>query len=182
MITKILLVLALALAALLVVAAFRSDDFHTTRSTTVSASPADVFAQVNDLHRFQQWNPWAKLDPAMKTTYTGPAAGVGAAFEWAGNNQVGAGRMTIVESRPGEFVRIQLDFLKPFPSTSTAEFTFEREGSQTVVTWSMYGKHAYIPRLIGMFVSMDKMIGGAFEQGLADLKAIVEKPAGLAQN
>lgn len=107
-----------------------------------------VFAQIDDLHRYQVWNPWGKIDPAMNTRFEGPAAGVGAVLAWAGNNQVGEGRMTITESRPNERVGIRLDFLKPFPSTATAEFTVVPQGQNTVVTWSRSGKHTFIPKAI----------------------------------
>jgi Polyketide cyclase / dehydrase and lipid transport len=117
------------------------------------------------------------VDPAVKTTFEGPPAGTGAAFTWAGNNQVGEGRMTITESRPNELIRFKLDFVKPFSGTSTAEFTFKPEGNQTAVTWSLSGKKNFISKAISVFMSMDKMIGGLFEKGLADLKSISESEA-----
>jgi hypothetical protein len=102
------------------------------------AAPAPlVFAQVNDFHRWEAWNPWQKIDPAARNTYSGAPAGPAAVFEWAGNSDVGAGRMTIVESRPDELVRIKLEFLEPFAATNMAEFTFVPEGDRTAVTWSI---------------------------------------------
>ena len=83
--------------------------------------------------------------------------------------------MTITESRPSDLIRIKLDFLKPFASTATAEFTFKPEGNHTVVTWSMAGKNNFIAKAICLFMDMDKMVGGDFETGLASLKAAAEK-------
>ncbi len=132
---------------------------------------------MNDLHNWEAWSPWAKLDPAARQTYDGPPAGVGAAFAWSGNMQVGEGRMTITESRPNELVRLRLDFVKPFKGTNTAEFTFQPDGDQTGVTWAMTGTRTFIPKAIGLFVSCDKMLGGFFEKGLVQLKAVAEAAA-----
>jgi hypothetical protein len=174
MFIKILIVLAVLVVVLLIVAALRSADFRVERSIVVAVPPAAVFAQVNDFHKWRAWNPWAKMDPAMKETYDGPPSGVGASYSWSGNKNVGAGRMTLTESRPVEWIRIKLEFLKPFAATNTAEFTFKPNGNQTVVTWSMFGKSNFICKLMGLFMSMDKMIGSQFEKGLADLKKASE--------
>ncbi len=174
MIKKILAVLAVPVVVLLIVVALQPADFRIARSTAMSAPPAAVFAQVNDLHKFQDWSPWAKLDPAAKTAFQGPPAGTGASFGWAGNMQVGEGTMTITESRPGELVRFQLDFKKPMAGTNTAEFTFKPEGDKTVVTWSMSGHNNFMAKAVGLVINCDKMVGGQFEKGLADLKTIVE--------
>jgi Polyketide cyclase / dehydrase and lipid transport len=174
MLIKILIVLVVIIVVLLIVAALRRADFRVERSIVVSVPPAAVFAQVNDFHKWGAWNPWAKLDPAMKETYDGAPSGVGASYSWRGNKNVGTGRMTLTESRPVEWLKIKLEFLKPFAATNTTEFTFKPNGNQTIVTWSMYGKSNLICRLMGLFMSMDKMVGTQFEKGLADLKAASE--------
>jgi len=176
MLKKILLVLAAIVAAILVVGAFQSDTYRVERSLTIAAPAAALFPQVNDLHKTQAWSPWVKLDPAAKFTFAGPASGVGAVNTWAGNSQVGEGRQTIVESRPDELVRLKLEFFKPMAGESTAEFRFKPEGQGTMVTWSMSGPKNYISKVMCMFLNMDKMIGGHFEEGLANLKALAESP------
>lgn len=174
MIKKILIALALIVAVFAIVAALQPEDVHVTRSATIAAAPAVVFEQINDLHKWQAWSPWAKLDPTAKISYEGPQTGTGAAFSWDGNNQVGVGTMTITESRPNDLIRFKLDFLKPFKGTNTAEFSFKPLGEQTVVTWSMEGKKNFITKAIGLFMDCDKMVGGQFEKGLADLKSVAE--------
>ena len=171
---RLLLVLVLIVVGLVVVIARRPSEFRIERTTVVAAAPAAVFAQVNDFHKWDAWNPWAKLDPAMKQSYEGAPAGVGAVYIWAGNSQVGEGRMTLTESRPSDLIRIKMEFLKPFANTSTAEFTFRPEGDQTVVTWSMEGRNNFMAKAIHLVVNMDKMIGGQFEKGLAQMKAVTE--------
>jgi hypothetical protein len=110
----------------------------------------------------------------MKQAYEGAPAGPGAVYTWAGNKEVGEGRMTVTESRPNELVRINLEFLKPFAATSTAEFRFSPEGDRTAVTWSMVSQTNFVAKIVHLFVDMDTMIGGNFERGLADMKMVVE--------
>ena len=129
---------------------------------------------MNDLHHWQAWSPWGKIDPAMKETFAGAPAGVGAIYTWSGNSQVGEGRMTITESRPNELIRFNLEFLKPFKATNITEFTFKSDGNQTSVSWSMAGKKNFMFKAMGLFMDSDKMVGGDFERGLADLKSVAE--------
>jgi Polyketide cyclase / dehydrase and lipid transport len=171
---KIAAALAVIVIGFVAFVATRPSEYRVARTVTMAVPASAAFAQVNDFHRWGAWNPWAKLDPAMKQTYEGAPAGPGAVYTWAGNTQVGAGRMTMTESRPNELVRINLEFLKPFAATSIAEFTFRPEGDRTAVTWSMVGQANFIAKIVHLFVDMDTMIGGNFERGLADMKSIVE--------
>jgi uncharacterized protein YndB with AHSA1/START domain len=175
---KILLIIGILVAIFVIVAALQPKEFSVVRSTTIAAPPSIVFEQVDNLRNWDAWSPWAKLDPNMKVTFDGPASGVGAGYSWVGNNKVGEGRMTILESRPGELVRIKLEFIKPFKATNTTEFTFKPEGSGTHVTWNMYGDKNFLSKAMGLFMNMDKMVGGDFEKGLASMKSIAEQRAG----
>jgi uncharacterized protein YndB with AHSA1/START domain len=176
-VSKILIGLVLLIVALAGIIAIQPSEFRITRSAKMSA-PADVvFAQVNDFHHWNDWSPWAKMDPAAKNKFDGPESGKDASFWWSGNDQVGEGRMTIVESKPSELVSIRLDFEKPFKATSTSEFTFKPEGDQTVVTWSMFGKNDFMGKAISLVMNCDKMVGTEFEKGLANMKSIVESPS-----
>lgn len=170
----IILIVLLILVALVIVISVQPADFRISRSATIAAPPSAVFPHVNDLHRWEAWSPWAKLDPAMKQTYEGSPAGLGAITSWTGNGKVGEGRMTILESRPDELVRIKLEFLKPFTATNEAEFTFKPEGSGTLVTWTMTGRNNFISKAMGLVMNMEKVIGGQFDQGLGTLKSVAE--------
>ena len=174
MVKKILLALLAVIAILIGLIVAQPASYKVVRSTTINAPQAEVFALINDFHGWDKWSPWAKLDPNMKTTYSGAGSGPGAAYHWVGNNDVGEGRMTITESKPGELVRMKLDFLKPFPSTSTAEFALKPEGSGTALTWTMLGKANFMMKCMGLIMNCDKMVGGQFEQGLTNLRSIVE--------
>jgi hypothetical protein len=175
--TTILIVVAAVVIVFVVVVGTRSSDFRVSRTATISAPAAAVFAQVNDLHQWEAWSPWEKMDPALKRTFAGPSAGTGASYSWVGNKKAGEGRMTITESRPGELVRIKLEFLKPFKATHTAEFNFKPEGNQTVVTWGMFGTNNFMAKAFHLVMDFDKMIGGDFERGLAQMKSVAEAAA-----
>ncbi|MBA3832195.1 MAG: SRPBCC family protein [Chthoniobacterales bacterium] len=174
MIMNILLALGAIIVLFLVVVATRPNDFRISRSTTILAPAEAAFAQVNDLRRWQEMSPYAKLDPAAKYTFGGPRTGTGATLAWTGNKQVGEGRLTIIESRPDELVRMKLEFFKPFQVTNTAELTFEEGDTGTKVTWAMFGKSKFMCKAIGLFMNMDKMCGDSFAEGLANMKTIAE--------
>ena len=174
MLVKILGALVVVVAGLAVVVALQPSDFRISRTATIAAPAPIVFAQVNDFHNWAAWSPWAKVDPAMKQTYEGPPAGAGAIYTWVGNREVGEGRMTIVESRPSDLIRVKLDFVKPLAGTSVAEFTFRPEGDRTAVTWSMTGEQGFVAKAIHLVMSMDRMIGDQFEKGLAAMKTVAE--------
>jgi hypothetical protein len=173
-IKKTLIVLAALILIFLVIVALQPSDFKVVRTAKFAATAPTAFAQVNDFHNWEAWSPWAKLDPNSKSTFEGPTAGTGATFKWAGNDKVGEGRMTIIESHPSDLIRIDLEFIKPFAGTSLTEFTFKPDGDQTLVTWSMSGHNNFLAKAVCMFMNMDKTVGGDFEKGLAQMKAIAE--------
>jgi len=174
MIKKILIVLVVIVVILVVVIMLQPATYQVERSTTINAPAAVVFAQVNDFHKWNAWSPWAKLDPSMKQTFEGAPAGTGAGYSWAGNKEVGEGRMTITDSHPSDLVKIKLEFLKPFAATSATDFTFTPQGNQTVVKWKMVGENNFMAKAFHLVMNMDKMIGSDFEKGLAQMKAVAE--------
>lgn len=174
MLKKILIGLVLIIVALVVVVAMQPSEFRVARTAAISAPPPDVFAQVNDFHNWESWSPWAKLDPAAKSDFEGPRAGKGAVFKWSGNDKVGEGKMTLVDSRPGELVKINVEMVKPFAGQSTTEFSLKPEGNRTAVTWSMSGEHNFIGKAFCLFMNGEKMMGAELEKGLTQMKSVVE--------
>ena len=172
MITKIFLALVALLAVLLVIPFFRSPKFRVERSRAIAAPPSVVFDYFNNHKKFNEWNPFLKMDPQAKVTYTGPEAGVGAVSSWVGE-KTGEGSATITESKPGELVRERMDWKKPMEGMSTVDFTFKAEGDKTVVTWAMYGESNYVGKLMSLFLNCETMCGPQFEKGLADLSQLV---------
>lgn len=175
MLKTILIVVVVLVAAVLIYAATKPDQFRIQRTASISAPAEKIYPLINDFHTWSVWSPWEKLDLAMKKTHSGAPQGKGAVLEWDGNKDVGTGRMEVLESIPSSKILIKLDFLKPFEAHNQAEFTLAPNTGSTQVTWAMYGPQPYIVKVMSLFCSMDKMVGGQFEKGLADLKALAEK-------
>jgi uncharacterized protein YndB with AHSA1/START domain len=175
MIKKIILGAVVLIACVLAFAATKPDTFSVQRTATIKAPPEKIYPLISDFRNWSAWSPYEKRDPAMKKTHTGAEAGRGAVYEWDGNNEVGRGRMEIVEATPPAKVTIKLDFLKPFEAQNVTEFTLQPSGDSTTVTWAMNGPNLYVGKVMSIFVDMDRMVGNDFESGLANLKAIAER-------
>ena len=161
-------------ALLLIVAATRPDHFRIQRTTVIKAGAPKVFALINDLRAFNNWNPYERKDPSVKGSYSGPASGVGTAYAWH-SRKVGTGRMEITAADAPYKVTMRLDFSKPMKGQNSAEFTLQPHGdSLTIVTWAMQGPSPYLSKLIGVVVNMDGLIGKDFEAGLANLRTLAE--------
>ena len=157
------------------VVALQPSDFKISRSASMAAPPERVFTEVNDFSKWDAWSPWAKIDPNMKKQLSGPPSGVGAAYAWQGNEEVGEGKMTITESHPSAHVKIALDFIRPFAANNVIEFRIAGTPGRSDVTWTMSGKNNFVMKAFTLFFDMDKAVGTDFEKGLAQLKAVVEK-------
>ena len=167
-------IVAVVVAGILVYAATKPDTFRVERTIAMKAPPDKIHPLINDMKAWTAWSPYEKKDPAMKRSYGAVTAGKGATYAWEGDSNVGQGSMEILESSPDKVV-IKLDFIAPFEAHNTGEFILRPKGDVTDVTWAIHGPSPFMSKVIGTFVSFDNMIGRDFEQGLADLKAIVEK-------
>jgi hypothetical protein len=156
----------------------RPSTFHIERSATIATPPDSLYPRIANFHAWDAWSPWARLDPKMKQEFGGMDGAVGSNYAWkSAMDKVGDGRMTLTEAQPSSRVGIKLEFLKPFKSTSSATFTLAPEGAGTKVTWAMDGPMNLLSKFMCLFMSMDKMVGGDFEKGLASLKQQAEAPA-----
>ena len=170
MLKRILIGIAVIVAAFATFVATRPSTYMVERSIVVAAPAATPYARVVDFRKWEGWSPWAKLDPAMKVEYAGPESGVGAVYHWKGNDKVGEGRMTIIGAVAHSSIQVKLEFLKPWEQTSLTVFTFAPDPGGTRVTWSMSGQHDFVGKLFAVFMDMDGMVGPDFEKGLKALK------------
>jgi len=182
MLKKVLIALAAIVAIFPIVVALQAADFRVERTAIIAAPQADLFAQVNDFHKWDAWSPWAKLDPDAKVTFEGPQSGQGTVMAWAGNDKVEEGKMTLIESKPNEALKIKVDFVKPFEGTANSSFTFKPDGNQTPVTWSMEGHHNFIEKAFCLVTNGKEMIGDDLEKGLAQLKTVAESGKAASNN
>jgi uncharacterized protein YndB with AHSA1/START domain len=180
MVLKILSVLVILLLAVLGFAAAKPKTIHLQRSITINAPPEKIFALLDDFHNWKAWAPQDKDDPAMQRTYSGAAAGVGAASEWRGSGSTGAGRMEITQAAPDSSVTVTVDFAKPFVAHNINTFTLQAAGGtgsapSTTVTWNFDGTNVFMMRVMSIFVNMDRFMGKHFDEGLANLKVAAER-------
>jgi len=175
MLLRVVLVAVVVIAAVLLFAATKPKAFQLTRSITIKAPPEKIFPFINDLHQWSVWAPQDKEDPNMQRTFSGAAAGEGAASDWQGGGSTGQGRMLITESVQDRKVSVAVDFAKPFVAHNVNVFTLEPAGDRTTVTWNFTGENVYMLKLMSIFVPMERVMGKHFEDGLANLKAAAEK-------
>jgi hypothetical protein len=173
---RIALALGAVVGVLLVVVALQPSPFSIERSALIEAPAHVVYGHIQNLRAMDAWSPFAKMDPQMKIAYEGPEAGVGARSSWEGP-QMGKGSLAVIGVKPDQEVEMTLEMLSPMPATNRILFTLAPQGQATRVTWRMEGSRNFVAKAIGLFVSMEKMVGGPFEQGLASLKAVAEDEA-----
>ncbi len=170
-----LIVLAIIIAAFLIMGFTTPADFSVVRETDIAAKPAAVFEQINDFRNWGAWSPWEKMDPNLQRNFDGASQGVGAKYSWIGNKKVGEGSMEITKSVPSSNMQLDLHFLKPFKADNVTEFTLTPTAKGTHFKWEMRGQTPFMLRVMKLFFNMDKIVGKDFENGLSNLKAIVEK-------
>jgi uncharacterized protein YndB with AHSA1/START domain len=175
MLKKIAAVLAAAVAVILVLAALKPNTFRVERKVLIKAAPEKIFPWLEDPKRTTEWSPWEKKDPAMKKIFSGPSKGVGAAYAWDGNREIGAGRLELTEVVAPKKVVMNLDFIRPMEGHNVAEYTVAPVDGGSEVTWTIAGPMPFISKIMCVFMNMDKMIGKEFESGLAELKTLAEK-------
>jgi hypothetical protein len=177
MLKKVVVGLLVVVAGFVAVVSTRPSTFRVERSL-VMASPAELpFGLVNTFQQWKYWSPWEAMDPKMQKTFDGPIAGPGASYTWSGNDQVGKGKMTIVDAKLYERIDLKLEFIEPWQSTNATAFVFEPVPEGVKVTWRMEGTNTFMGKAFSLFMDMDGMIGKDFEKGLATMKSLVEPEA-----
>jgi len=165
----------IGVAGILIYAATLPKDFRVSRSVAINAPPEKIFPLINDLKRFNEWNPFAKQDPTIVITYDGPQSGQGAGYSWDSKGKAGKGSSAITDASSPSRVNMRLDMEKPMEGHPDIVFALEPRGAATEVSWTMAGPYPYINRVFGAIFNMDKIIGRTFAAGLLDLKALAEK-------
>jgi hypothetical protein len=163
-----------AVVILLFYVSTRPNQFRIARKVTIEANPDPIFPLIGDLRRFNEWNPFAKADPAINLVYGATSAGPGGSYNWDSTGQAGKGRMEIIESDAPKRVAMDLQFDKPMKANNHVVFTLQPQGSTTEVTWEMTGTYGFLHKTMGVVFNFDKIVGGEFEKGLATLKAQAE--------
>ena len=169
------IIVAAAIVLILIRAAMLPREFRVSRSTNIRAPSDKIFALINDMKSFNEWNPFAKMDPTTNIVYRGPVSGPGAAFDWEGTGKAGKGSLEIVGVSVPDSVTMKLDIVKPMEGHNNVVFALRKSVDATDVSWTMTGPYPYLNRIFGTIFNMDKIVGGTFDSGLADLKRLAEK-------
>lgn len=173
-IKKILLFIAAFIALLFIVPLFMSKDYTVEKSITINKPKTEVFNYIRSLKNQDNFSKWASMDANMKKTFTGTDSTVGFISAWEGNDDVGKGEQEIKKITEGQRIDFELRFEKPMKDVAQAYMTTDSTApNQTLVKWGINGHMAYPMNIMGLF--MNKMLGGDFEVGLANLKALQEK-------
>jgi ribosome-associated toxin RatA of RatAB toxin-antitoxin module len=173
MLKKILIFIGALIVLLLILAMFLPSSYRVERSTTINAPAEKVYNQVADFSNYMNWNPWTKMDPEAKNTVSENSKGVGAVWSWEGK-KVGKGSLTIEKAVENKSLETKLVFTAPRQDEGKGYWTFEETDGKTKVTWAMEGELGYpVGRFMGLM--MEGMLGDSFEEGLTNIKEIVEK-------
>jgi hypothetical protein len=170
---KILLAVAVLVAAGVVVVMVQPSTYRVERSAEIAAPAEILWGEITDFYRWKAWNPWEKMEPGQKISVSGTPGELGHSSTWAGE-KTGQGSMTIASMEKPKHLDIHLDFRKPLASEAKTTFDLVPNGEKVKVTWAMEGKNSFVGKFFGLVMDMEGMIGSAYEQGLSDLKAVAE--------
>jgi uncharacterized protein YndB with AHSA1/START domain len=170
----VLICLGVLVLLLLAYASTRPDEFRVERRARIAAPADKVWPLISELRAFNRWNPYERKDPLLKSQYAGSASGVGSRYAWE-SDKVGVGSLEITGQQPGRAVQMKLDFIKPFEAHNAAELALQPTADgATEVRWTMSGPANFLSKLMGVFIDMDQMVGGDFEDGLQNLRQLAE--------
>jgi uncharacterized protein YndB with AHSA1/START domain len=167
-------VLTLAAVGLAVALALQPAELSLSRGIDIEAPPEDVWPHLADYQQFVQWSPWSGRDPLQVSEFSDPSIGLGSWYTWAGNSDVGRGRMDTVAYEPPNRMQQRLEFVEPFASVADVTYEVERRGETSRVTWSFRSDNDLMGRAMGLFIDFDAMLGADFDQGLGSLRTRVE--------
>ncbi len=173
---KIIMIFIAIIAGLFVYAGFQPATYTISRSVHINATVDKVFPYLNNPSLSDDWAPWKAEDPQMTIKHEGPSEGVDAKSVWQSPGKMGHGSATIVAVQPMQKVDIKIQYTKPMVMEQDSEYIIEPATENSVnVTWKVHGTQNIMARVISLFMDMDKMVGGMFEKGLANLKTVAEK-------
>ncbi len=164
-----------ALIAFAIYVAMQPGQFMYIRGDLIKAPPERIFPYLSHFKLGNEWSPYAKIDPKMKVTFSGPETGQGARMDFEGNSDVGTGSLELLRMTANSEVEIQLTMLKPFKGINIVRYQLAPEGNSTRFTWSMAGELGFVGKLVGIFIDCEKKIGEQFEKGIQNLKEITER-------
>jgi hypothetical protein len=174
---KVIIALLIVIAIPLVVALFIKKDYHIQREIVINKPSEEVFEYIKYVKNQDNFSVWNQMDPDMEKNYSGEDGTVGFTAAWKSDNKdVGAGSQTIVAIEEGKKIETRLKFIEPFEAEDDAYFTTTPiDETSTHVVWGFSGAFPYPFNLMKLFFNMDEMIGADLEEGLQNLKKLLEE-------
>jgi len=171
------LVLIGIIVLLLITGLFVDGKYAVEREVTINKSKQEVFDYVKYLKNQSNFSVWAKIDPAMKTEFRGEDGTVGFVSAWDSKNpDAGKGEQKIIKIAEGDRIDYELHFIEPFESTDYAYLTTSAvNDSVTNVKWGFTGEMKYPMNLMMLTMDMEKMLAPDLQNGLNNLKVLLEK-------
>jgi len=177
-IKKSIVIVLLLLAILAVISIFLPSRMQVEEARILHTDQKSAFQLVNDLHQWKYWSPWHRLDPNTIWHYNEIPSGTGASYTWKSEKRsVGKGKMTIVESRPDDYLKTEMDFGPK--GVATSEMFFEKVPEGIQLKWTMSSNIGWNP--IGKYVSifMKGMVAKSYDEGLKNIEIYLKKQDNL---
>lgn len=166
------------IAVPLIVALFLPTHYQVERSIDITKPASDVFAYIRMLKNQDQYSVWAKKDPNMKRIFTGQDGSVGFISRWESlDSEVGTGEQEIKMVNADTLeMETELRFLEPMEATERSYMKVSSlDQKKSKVIWGFDGSVPYPSNLICLFMDFQELIGKDFEEGLSNLKVVLEK-------
>ena len=174
-IKTVLIVFSVLISMVLIVSLFLPSHYKVKRQIIINATMEEVFSQVNDFNKMQNWSPWRDYDPGMTITVEGEIGKAGYKYSWnSSNKEVGSGSLTRVNTQNERMISNELNFVD-YQMKSLNVWTFEQMPEGVKVTWGNEGDIPFLGRIFFVMMDPDKMMGPDFEKGLERLKSYCEK-------
>lgn len=155
--------------------AWAKKEYDISRTVVINKPREEVFNFVRQLKNQPLWNPWFKRDPDAIMKYKGEDGKLGASFYWKGNNKAGEGIQRIVKAKQGRVFETKILFIKPVKVNALTYIgAKELEAEKTKMVWGVKGHLAFPLTIISIFYSPEKALGEKFDEGLKELKQILE--------
>ena len=174
MAVKIIIAVVVILIGFLGYVSTREGTFYYERSGIINAPADRIFPYISNFKMGKLWSPYENKDPNMKREFEGEDGQVGSVMHFDGSSDVGAGKLEMLKIIPNEIVELRLFMTRPMKADHLITYKLTPEEGGTRFTWSMAGDNGFLGKLMTVIIDCDKMIGGQMNEGISNLKVLVE--------
>lgn len=174
---KLTIVFILTVAAIVAVLSWMLPASQVVEKSVIIRAPSDnVFQYLSRLENFHRFSVWSLNDSAFTHSLSGTDGMVGAVSSWKGNPALsGEGKIEITALNPKTGIEHRIIFLSPEKAEAHSSFTLAEANNYTTLIWKF---RLLTPRpwnIFNLLSNLDKKMGKDFEQGLVNLKKLLEE-------